>query len=75
MKQKKTTENKEKRTNEMNKTLKRGDKITYTREYHFGKRSQVTATVIMTHGITALLSNGDKIYNYDPTQKYVSYPK
>ena len=66
MKQKKTTENKEKRTNEMNKTLKRGDKITYTKEYHFGNRGQETATVVARiNGVTVLLDNGDKLYNFD----------
>ena len=39
--------------------LKRGDIITYTKEYRFGKTADVTATVVMIKGQTALLDNGD----------------
>ena len=39
--------------------LNRGDKVTYTKHYRFGKTGQVTAKVVMIKGQTALLDNGD----------------
>ena len=45
--------------------LKPGNKITYTKELHFGKGSiEVTATVVMIKGQTALLDNGDTTSKY-----------
>ena len=45
--------------------LKSGDKITYTKELHFGKGSiEVTAKVVMIKGQTALLDNGDTTSKY-----------
>lgn len=41
--------------------LKRGDKVTYTKQYAFGKSGEVTATVVMVLGWKALLDNGDEI--------------
>ena len=43
------------------KKLKIGQKVTYTREYAFGKTSKETATVITIRNGIALLSNGDEI--------------
>lgn len=43
------------------KKLQIGDKVTYTREYAFGKTSKETATVITIRNGIALLSNGDEI--------------
>ena len=45
--------------------LKKGDKITYTKEYKFGKIKTVKATVIMIKGQTALLDNGDTTSKYE----------
>ncbi len=48
--------------------LNKGDKITYTKHYMFGKKSEVTAKVVAVKGYTALLDNGDEItsiYNDD----------
>ena len=43
------------------KFLKVGQKITYTRQFAFGKSGKETATVVaILHGI-ALLDNGDQI--------------
>ena len=44
--------------------LKRGDKVTYTKEYMFGKTGEVTATVVMIKGQTALLDNGETTSKY-----------
>ena len=44
--------------------LKRGDKITYTKEYNFGKIGTIKATVIMIKGQTALLDNGVNVSKY-----------
>lgn len=41
--------------------MKRGTKITYTKEYMFGKTGEVTATVVAVVGRKALLDNGDEI--------------
>ena len=43
------------------KLLKKGDKITYTRRFAFGKTEKTTATVVMVMGYKALLDNGDEI--------------
>lgn len=43
------------------KFLKVGQKITYTKEYAFGKTGKVTATVVAIHRGIALLDNGDEI--------------
>jgi hypothetical protein len=44
--------------------LKRGDEVTYTKEYNFGKTGTVKATVIMIKGQTALLDSGENISKY-----------
>jgi len=44
--------------------LKKGDKVTYTKEYKFGKTGTVAATVIMIKGQTALLDSGDNVSKY-----------
>ena len=44
--------------------LKRGDKVTYTKDYKFGKTGVVSATVLMIKGQTALLDSGDNISKY-----------
>ena len=44
--------------------LERGSKITYEKEYMFGKTAQVSATVVMIKGQTALLDNGDTTSKY-----------
>ena len=44
--------------------LKRGDKVSYTKDYKFGKRGTATATVVMIKGQTALLDSGDNISKY-----------
>ena len=44
--------------------LKRGDKVTYTKDYKFGKKGLVAATVVMIKGQTALLDSGDNISKY-----------
>ena len=41
--------------------LNRGDKVTYTKEFMFGKTGEVTATVVMVNRNEALLDNGDKL--------------
>jgi len=47
--------------------LKKGDKVTYTKEYKFGKTGIVAATVIMIKGQTALLDSGDNVSKYQET--------
>ena len=44
--------------------LKKGDKVTYTKEYNFGKIGTIKATVIMIKGQTALLDSGDNVSKY-----------
>ena len=46
------------------KLLKRGDKVTYTKTYMYGKWGQETATVVMLKGSNALLDNGDTVGKY-----------
>jgi len=41
--------------------LKKGDKVSYTKEYKFGKTAKIKATVVMIKGQTALLDSGDNI--------------
>jgi hypothetical protein len=49
--------------------LKKGDKVTYTKEYKFGKTGIVAATVIMIKGQTALLDSGDNVSKYQEIMK------
>tara|TARA_R100000734_G_C3201358_1_gene20050 strand:- start:15 stop:200 length:186 start_codon:yes stop_codon:yes gene_type:complete len=48
---------------EINKELemKRGDKITYTKQFMFGKVGEVTSTVVMVLGNKVLLDSGDEL--------------
>ena len=41
--------------------MKRGQIVTYKKEFMFGKTGMVTAKVVMIKGRTALLDNGDEI--------------
>lgn len=41
--------------------LKKGESVTYLRNYNFGKTGEITSTVVMVKGIMALLANGDEI--------------
>ena len=44
--------------------LKKGDEVTYTKDYKIGKKGLVAATVVMIKGQTALLDSGDNISKY-----------
>lgn len=46
-----------------NTKLAKGEKVTYTKEFMFGKTATVTATVVVVVNNKALLDNGDEIYN------------
>lgn len=41
--------------------MKKGQMVTYTKEFMFGKTATVTAKVVMVKGLRALLDNGDEI--------------
>lgn len=41
--------------------ISKGDKVTYTKEFMFGKTAEVTATVVAIFPRVALLDNGDEI--------------
>jgi len=41
--------------------MKRGDKITYTKQFMFGKVGEVTSTVVMVLGNKVLLDSGDEL--------------
>lgn len=44
------------------KQLKIGDKVSYIKEYMFGKTGQECGTVVALRGGYALLDNGDEIF-------------
>jgi hypothetical protein len=41
--------------------IKLGDKVTYTKEFMFGKVGEVTSKVVVIKGAFALLENGEEI--------------
>ena len=43
-------------------TLSRGNKIKYTKQFMFGKQSEIEATVVLINGNKILLDNGDEIW-------------
>lgn len=45
-----------------NTTFKKGDKVTYTREFMFGKTATEVTTVVLVTGNKVLLQNGETFY-------------
>ena len=43
------------------KSIKRGSKITYMRQFHFGKEGKETASVMAIRGNDVLLDNGQEL--------------
>ncbi len=43
-------------------TFKKGDKVSYTRQFMFGKTATEVTTVVLVNGNQVLLENGETFY-------------